>query len=105
MTDIGDPIKKRYDEIVRDAVRELHALERDARACSEVAGYRNGIAMRMQADIVETLRVTLEKLIAAGGLPSLSKIDEIINYPVTMVVPAATDDEIAYKLQRWRDGK
>lgn len=94
-----DPIKKRYDDIVRNFVDNLRVIERNARACSEVAGFRDGIAMRLQADVVEAMHIALQRVLDAGGMPSLKEIDKIMNNPD--IVVSIDREAIQAKLKVW----
>lgn len=69
-----DIIKREYDRTLREFIERLRVIERSARACSEEVGYRDGIAMCLQANTVETMCGTLQKLLDGGGMPPLNRI-------------------------------
>lgn len=82
-----DPIKKQYDETIQKCATELQVIGWRARACSEVAGYQNGIAMRLQANVAEAMHTALQRIIDSGGMPPLKEINRLMAVPVTMVIP------------------
>ncbi len=104
-----DPIKKQYDETIQKCVTELQVIGWRARACSEVAGYQNGIAMRLQADVVENMHIALQRIIDSGGMPPLKEINKLMEFPVTMVIPVEelyaehplSKESIEQKMKMW----
>ena len=94
-----DPIKKVYDDAIRKCVEELKVIERNARACSEVVGYHNGTAMRLQASVAEAMYTALQGVIDNGGMPPLKEIGKLMEVPVMMVIPKAELSDT--ELKRW----
>lgn len=103
---MDDPIKRAFDDSVRRFASELEVLEKQARMLVGLEPSRSGIAAaRLRADIVERLALDMRAILKRGGMPTLDKIDSIMNSPAVLHLQGLSKEKLEDILTKINDRK